>query len=189
MSKYTKIYKFYDSDDTGFEEYNIIGSDYKKLIEICCKYCKTLSLIITNPQSELFKKLETFEVKKSKNISFEYTHYDKRIGFIKYYKVTPELYNTIIDNTDEIFCWINGWGFSNPEDPTFYREDGSVLFTSTIHDGECTLMVKNEDVSEIVSDPNWLLAKENIQLEDINQGMIQSIGTKRHMQSVDGSLS
>lgn len=156
MKSLVKIYKFYDTDITGLKEYTIIGEDYKNLMKVCCKYCTTLSVIVTNTNSDFLKKLEKYAIEKSENISFEFTHYGEISGKIKYYKVSPELYQTIITNTNDMFCWINAWDCENPEDPTFYREDGSVFFTSTIHEGECTLFVKNEDVSKIVNNPNWL---------------------------------
>ena len=156
MKSFSKIYKFYDTDITGLKEYNIIGEDYKNLIKMCCKYCTTLSLIATNANSHLLKELEIYEIEKSEKISFNFNHYGEISDKIKYYSVSPELYRTIIKNTNDIFCWINGWNFENPEDPTFYREDGSVFFTSTIHEGTCTLFVKGEDVSKIVNNSNWV---------------------------------
>ena len=160
MKIFTKIYKFYDTDSMGIEEYNIMGEDYKNLIEVCCKYCTTLSLIVTNEKFDLLDKLKIYETQKSPKISFDFPHYKKTSIMIKYYNVCPELCHIIISNTSDIFCWINGWGFENPEDPTFYREDGSVFFTSTIHEGECTLIVKDEDVSTIVSDNHWITQDE-----------------------------
>lgn len=156
MKDFTKIYKFYDTDPMGVEEYNIEGQEYINLIEVCCRYCKTLSLIVTNNNSELLHKLKKFETHKSPKISFGFPHYENTSIIIKYYNVCPELCDIITSNTSDIFCWINGWGFKNPEDPTFYREDGSVFFTSTIHEGECTLIVNDEDVSTILYNNHWV---------------------------------
>ncbi|MBE6625537.1 MAG: hypothetical protein E7622_07885 [Ruminococcaceae bacterium] len=59
--------------------------------------------------------------------------------------------------TDSIFKWIDGWGFKNPEDPCFYRDDGSAFFTSVIHEGVVKLTPReNEDVSKIISNPLWI---------------------------------
>lgn len=156
MNKSTRIYKFYDTDDLGMGEYDVAGADYVKLIEACCKHCTFFSLVITNPDSAILEKLQPFEISKSDVIKFEFDHYEKSSVTVKYYKVSSALCKTILSQTNSIFCWINGWGFSNPEDPTFYRDDGSVFFTSTIHEGECTLMVQDEDVFDIVSDERWV---------------------------------
>ena len=127
MNTLKKTYKFYDTDILGLEEHDIVGIEYKNLIEVCCKYCTTFSVIATNKNSVLLKKLQKYETKKNPKISFEFEHYTKECLEIKYYNVTSELYKTLIENTNNIFCWINGWNFANPEDPTFYREDGSVF--------------------------------------------------------------
>lgn len=145
MSDY-RIYKFFDSDTSGTNELDICGNDYEKLIEMCCKYCAFFSLIITDPKSLLLEKLEEFQISHNDMISYNFEHYDKNSVIIQYYRVSSDLCNIILENTESIFSWINGWGYNNPEDPTFYREDGSVFFTSTIHEGECTLYLRNEPI-------------------------------------------
>jgi len=69
----------------------------------------------------------------------------------------PELCELLLKITDSIFKWIDGWGFKNPEDPCFYRDDGSAFFTSVIHEGVVKLTPReNEDVSKIISNPLWI---------------------------------
>lgn len=151
-----KKYKFYDTDILGEKEYDICGRDYKELIHICCKYSSTMSLIITNQNSDLLGKIKEYQITKNNNITFSFNHYDKNSTTIQYYQVCPQLCKILLNQTNSIFDWINGWGFSNPEDPTFYRQDGSVFFTSTIHDGECTLFVRDdENVENILSNTLW----------------------------------
>lgn len=41
-----KEYVFYDTDMRGEADYDICGSDYEKLIDVCCQYGCTLSLMI-----------------------------------------------------------------------------------------------------------------------------------------------
>ncbi len=183
MKDFSKIYKFYDTDVEGLEDYDIAGEDYRTLIEICCKYCTTFSLIATNKNSELLEKLKIYEVEKNEKITHVFTHYGNGYIPVKYYKVSSALCQTILSNTKNIRSWINGWGLTNPEDPTFYREDGSVFFTSTIHEGECTLMIKDEDVSEIISDPRWnLLPEECLRDESLNTTLTRWYNT------ADGSV-
>jgi hypothetical protein len=115
----------------------------------------------------LLKKIENFKISKNDNITFQFEHYRNSEFEIKYYRVCDDLIDIITSNTNNMFCWINGWGYSNPEDPTFYREDGSVFFTSTIHNGVCKFIVdeSKEDISEIILDKRWIL------LEDTGDGM------------------
>ena len=77
-------------------------------------------------------------------------------SYFNYYRVCDKLCDILLKTTNHIFSWLNGWGYENPEDPTFYREDGSLFFTSTIHEGECTLFVRDEDVSEILANKLWI---------------------------------
>ena len=51
MKENFKIYNFFDTDDMGFEEYDIVGKEYELLIKTCCKYCDVVSFTITNPNS------------------------------------------------------------------------------------------------------------------------------------------
>ena len=154
-----KTYIFYDTDLYGQSEYNICQDEYKELIRTLCKYSTTFSVLKTNPNTEssdMFNKLKNFEIEKSADITHKFSHYREKTTKVFYYRVCPELCEIILQNTDNIFCWIDGWDYKNPEDPTFYRENGSILFTSTIHDGECALFVENENFENILSNKLWL---------------------------------
>ena len=51
---------------------------------------------------------------------------------------------------------MNCWGLKNPEDPAFYRKDGTPFFSTTIHEGYFTINAdENEDISEILSKRDW----------------------------------
>ena len=154
MKNNFEIYNFYDTDDMGFEEYDITGKEYESLIRACCKYCVVLSFRITKPNVKALIELEKFRIKKPDNITFEFVHYGKGAN-VHYFRICDEVCNILLNTTNNIFSWITGWGYENPDDPTFYREDGSVFFTSTIHDGECTLFIRDEDVSEILANKLW----------------------------------
>ena len=158
-------YVFRDTDITGFEEYDIVGDDYKTLIDTCCKYCTVMSLYITDLHLNGLEKLEKFRIPKRDNIKFVYKHYwgdPLYYQKVRYYRVCPESKKLLIEISDSIFKWLNGWGNNNPDDPTFYREDGSVFFTSTIHEGLCVLIPKeNEDVSKVLTNSNWKRMQDN----------------------------
>ena len=57
-----KEYVFYDTDMRGEADYDICGSDYEKLIDVCCQYGCTLSLMIANRHTKLVKHLEAFRM-------------------------------------------------------------------------------------------------------------------------------
>ena len=156
------ILMFHDWNPVSNEEYDISGTEYCDLIEICCRYSSTVSFIIKNKDEPVCLLLEKFRIEKPKNINYHFKNYglgeltNEEIGVL-YYRVCPELNELMINDCDSFFEWINGWGYNNPEDPTFYREDGSVFLTSTIHEGEIKLTAnEKEDVSLFVNDERWI---------------------------------
>ena len=155
-------YVFYDTDVTGKEEYDIGGQDYATLIKICCKYCSTLSFRVSHTDTSFVEKLERFAVNRNNELHNVYEHYygnnpkDNELIEIRYYKVNKELEEFLLSASNSVFDWIYGWGHTNPEDLAFYREDGSLFFYSTAHEGVCVLTPNaNETVDEIVSNGLW----------------------------------
>lgn len=153
-------YKFYDTDKFGINEYDISGNEYVELIHTCCKYCKTMSLRAACDNVSHLRELSNYRTNDIAFIPDAYRHYDishNKPENIYYYNVCSELCELMLSISDSIFKWIYGWGYTNPEDPVFYRHDGSVFFSSIIHEGECTLIPRDdEDVNKIISSGNWI---------------------------------
>lgn len=156
-----KIYKFFDwsltDDESGLDE-----EAYQKLIKFCCDICEVVSFVIIEPSicsKKIQESLGKFSIPHPQNITYKFHYYDingEWLGFspVYYYRVCPELCQLLLNSATGIFDWV---GYTYPEDPTFYRSDGSVFFTSTTHEGILTLMPReNEDVSDIISCENWL---------------------------------
>lgn len=144
-----KIYKYYNYDIydlTSEEEYDLKGEEYRKFIELCCKINHTLSFSIGNPNicsQEIQRKLEKYEIA-CPNHNLD----------IHYYQICSELCELLLDSVSSIFSWI---GYIMPEDITFYRLDGSIFLKTSIHEGELTLMPRdNEDVFSIISNKHWI---------------------------------
>ena len=149
-------YVFYDTDIEGNEEYDIRGASYELLMRTCCRYSSVLYLKYLAPNMQVYDKLKEFEIEKPQNIPDDPGVYmpfcDKR-----YYRVCPELCDALLRTANGIFEWLDGWGFHNPDDPVFYRSDGTVFFASEIHEGVCVLAPKeNEDVTEVLSSVEWV---------------------------------
>ena len=166
-----KQYNFYDTDPLGYEEYDILGEDYFKLLAVCFSYCDTLSLLfdLRDVKSALlFQDLEEYRLPVTEDIKRLYAHYGVFDGDvlgnyeIRHYRLSNEVKEKIIGVTDSIFKWIYGWGCSNPEDPAFFRKDGSVFFQSLIHEGVCSLFPQDEEkVDHIICGKKWNEVKEN----------------------------
>ena len=159
-------YIFYNTDLTGHEEYDISGEQYHALLEACFKYSDSFSIILSSSCKADLSKWENYRIPVEAYAKAVYSHYgdintgtgDKIRDYeIRQYTLCPELCHLISQHTDTLFSWICGWGFDNPDDPAFFREDGSVFFNSTIHEGECVLYLKaNETLSRSLLDNKWI---------------------------------
>ena len=178
-----KTFCFYDSDwfygGNGDVKNHIQGVEFRKLLEACFRYCSYVALSISAKSEERFKKLlSPFEIAVPEAIAqdvypqaYEACRWGRTkdgksfpeivsISNIRFYRACPDLLNVLYSISDSLFTWLDGWGFCNPENPTFYRSDGSVFFSSVIHEGECTLHVHDdEDVSEVIKNPLWIEKK------------------------------
>ena len=123
-------YIFLDTDIYGQKEYDIRDNEYEELIYLCCKYCKIFSMVITNPSNTVVDQLMPYQTSAPNKVLLSFPDYDDQKASIVYYRVCSEVREILTKAVGGIFEWIDGWGFTNPNDPTFYREDGSVFFTS-----------------------------------------------------------
>ena len=158
-------YIFFDRDYYANDgHFDICGNDFKSLLNVCFQYSTTFSLILGNSDIT------------HQNMLSPYMLYTESIAAISnfdgkrlYYKACPETKESLLKITDHLFNMLYGWGYNNPENPTFYRSDGSIFFSSIIHEGECRLFPRaNEDVSSIISIGNWLDASTLPKWEDVH---------------------
>lgn len=165
-----KTYYFYDTDILGNEEYNLEGEQYQTFLDICFAYCATMSFRVCNYLTdpvELPPELEKYRIPVTENvIDVYYQHYGHRKSCytdtagtyeIRHYALCARSKEIIRNIAPDLFSWVCGMGYHNPDDPAFYRADGSVFFWSVIHEGKCALQVNdNEDVRAIISNPLWI---------------------------------
>ncbi len=155
------MYKFFDTDDTGFMEYDISGATYRNFLDECFQYCSTISFYLWNENVSIPKDLDKYRIENLPQTKIVYSHYNSSLqdhsGKIYSYKLSPELYNFLTSRVESLFQWICGWGYNNPDDPAFYRADGTVFFSSIIHEGECSLFPRREeDVTKILEQKGWV---------------------------------
>lgn len=162
------MYKFYDSDSTGKQEFDIVGLEYQDLLRTCFKYCSSFSVIIRLDNAEAIKTCQTLEpyrIELTPSVQKVYEHYGSvppktqsiYINYeIRHYKLLSNSLKILNSIADSVFKWTCAWGYNNPDDLAFFRDDGSVFFSSIIHEGECTLMPRsNEDITTILNNENW----------------------------------
>lgn len=149
-----KYYVFNDTDSYGNAEYDITGEEYLNLMRKCCECTKSFSLYHKDFNTRIYKELEPYKIK-SEIINKNDYQGNNYIEEIAYYSVCSETFDIITTQVKAIFNWIRGWGYNNPEDPTFYRENGTVFLDSSIHNGVVRMFPINEDVSEIIKNELW----------------------------------
>lgn len=151
-------FTYYDSDIfTGEGDFDITGSNYEELLNLCFKYSDVMSFLIYDSNTSYLKDLEKFKIRRPQSIigSFEE---QRTIENYQYYKVCEGLKTLMRTISGSIFQFIHAWGYTNPEDPTFYRADGSVFFYLIGHEGECSFLPRdNEDISKILSMGHWVV--------------------------------
>lgn len=149
-------YQFRDTDPSGHAEYNIDGEEYITLLKTCIQYCRYLSFRIMNERTFLPPGLVEHMTETTPKISRLYTRSCRSAGRIVTVVVYPELIEDMVQIAKGVFDWITGWGFQNPEDFAFIREDGSLFFHSRIHEGLCWLEPRDgENVESIIADHHW----------------------------------
>lgn len=141
------------------DECDISGEKYTELLKICFKYSSTFSFIIFGENkykvlNGIPEALSPYEIEIEDYVVDNYRGYSRKIT--KHYKVCPEIFDIVLGMNDSIFKWINNYCYSKPEDIAFFREDGSVFLSSSIHNGECSLFPrKDEDISSLLELDNW----------------------------------
>lgn len=141
-------------DDGSQNGADICGKRYKNLIDICFSYSKYFTLLFKKPYNK-FSDMEPYKIEVQKP--------DDILGFIsseyferRFYSCDEETKEYMLNITDNFFDLVNWVGDNMPEDPIFYREDGTAFFWSMTHEGICVLSNRsNEEVMSVVSYHNW----------------------------------
>lgn len=168
-------YILYD-DETYNDETVFTGDDHRTLLEICCRHSSFFACCY--PVDEKISGedlLAPFQITVPDSIPQDILPHlpycikggkEYPMRYYKFYRVCPELCDQLANITDSVYSWINAWGYHNPEDLYFYREDGSLFFEAIVHEGECTLYPREgEDISKLLTLGNWVKAdRENAPL-------------------------
>lgn len=150
---------FLGSSDDEWTEDDLTGKDYQLFLDICFRYCSTVSFILSQGWHAPFgdaiipAELEKYRIPATRKVEAVYCMASEAHHF----RLCKESQEIIRNMSSSIFSWTCDQTHRNPEDLAFFREDESVFFESVIHEGECYLRVRDdEDVSALVSDPRWI---------------------------------
>lgn len=163
MRERYEFYAFSDHSDDPYEEYTIKDGELVSLFELCAKYSKIVALSFLPGDEKILARLSTYALDESETGIFQ--KQQRIVGEIyidgtrlteKYYHVGPGFLQTLLEISEYDLFTLAHFGNSKPENPAFYRADGSIFFDSIIHDGKCYLFPRaGEDVSAVVSHPGW----------------------------------
>lgn len=156
-----KKYCFLDRDEDHYEsdeEFDIAGEEYSNLLSCAMQYCTYFSLdypdgmlppVSLKPHIHIVKNIDDY--KKSWEKCRACNWYDVRI----FYRYNAETQQMLKEMSDSIFKF-SYYFYGSPENPTFYREDYSIFFSSVTHEGDSFLFPKeSEDVSVLLSNEHW----------------------------------
>ena len=159
------IYTFCQTDGAGFTNYDISENAYKTLLDICCKYAYSVAFHVSPLYKKDLSEILQYQIPVNDDIKKHYSPYklvnpkDPTAQYpyqIMHFVLTMQVKDFLYKQTDHLWGWTYSWGNQNPDDLCFFRKDNSILFSSTIHDGECRLYPKKgEDFSLVISSNNW----------------------------------
>ena len=156
----TENYYFYDTDETGTAEYDLCGDAYRDLMDLCGKYCATVSFL-DRTHDKKWEAIEAYRIPIPDYIPAVYRrHYalDDEAQIVQCFRVSDEVLRFLSDHADSVFERKNG-----VEDLAFFREDGTAFFTSIAHEGECILTPRNsEDVEALVRSGPWTMNRRRV---------------------------
>lgn len=156
------FYSYFARDyflNTG--NYPLAGTHYKCLLQHCFCFSAYVSFSITDPNSEAALEIKRWKVKETDGFPAK-----KNINSESVYYACEEIYSVMLSWADDLFDLCTTKNHVFPEDPAFYRSDGSVFFDSIIHEGECSLYPRNsEDISKVLAHGHWLYMNDKGQPE------------------------
>ena len=184
-------YVFKDTSYGDYAELDLSGNDFVNFVKTCAKYCTAFSLRISDLDTEIPSELKKLAIPFNKSVKETvdklfggYYCYDEILDYpeiiselgldklsldkcVSFYKITDESLTALLSVVYSLYEYLWESNFKCPEDLTFYREDGSVFFTSTTHEGECELTVRDgEDVSDIILKNQWMYVGNDGELYD-----------------------
>ena len=167
---YNKMnYYFYDTDLMGQDDYDIRGESYRELIDVCCRFSTSFSLALWDKNSPVALALKEYEIKERETLHPYYRFWSKQKNgwsayVVCYYRVCEETCQILKDITESVFDWCQRKEVPGGEDPSFYREDGSIFFSSEIHDGFLHLApLESESPFDRISPEHWTKERREIQ--------------------------
>ena len=138
-------------------EFPLSGEHYKELLRCCFQYSAYVSFLRVRPNHPFAGVLKKWEVRNVPQLDSSACD----LGLRNVYFACEDLHRAMESWTDDLFSLYTMCEHQFPEDPVFFRSDGSVFFESTIHEGECSISPRSgEDVASVLAYGHWLYVGE-----------------------------
>lgn len=148
--KYTFFGRDYFSNSGAFD---FTPDHYSTLLKRCSQYTTYFSLQIHGEHTLFQRELRKWEIEKP---DFPYqgeSHPENR----HYYRLCPESFELLSRITDNFFEFDYTCEHPYPEDPAFYRSDGTVFMDVIAHEWECNIYpLPEENVDDVLAFGHWL---------------------------------
>lgn len=150
-----KQYSFFSRDYFNNSGYFPISEEhYLSVLQHCFRYGKYLSLIVYRDNSPFVEELEQWSVPPFQTECLN--HQDMRRFYVACAQVQKIISAYNLLDYDEIFRE------NYPEDPVFFRADGSVFFECIVHEGEYHFYPQgDEDIANILKFGHWMPMDEH----------------------------
>ena len=133
------------------------GDYYENLIGFCASRCSFFTLVKVTDISQFCREFDAYEIDRPEHYpklksKYIYSGFE---SYNVYYRVCPGSISVLLQ-IGSVFSYLwDNISLKPPEDLTFYRSDGRVLFSSVTHEGECTLYLDDNEGTDIVSNCLW----------------------------------
>ena len=132
---------------------NPTGAEYESLVEFCCSASVEMILVVREPRTEGDPSLRQTLADLSPHL-IRITQTSEWPGTILYedeadvyrYRVSPSLQLELERMASSLFDWVHP---DVPEDPCFFREDGSVLLVTTSHERDAYLLLTDDEYTTV----------------------------------------
>lgn len=147
-------YLFYATDYfTNLGEYDFTPEHYCALLKCCVQYSWCFSLEFNGEKPRFAKELAVWQIK---NPNFPYQG-ENQPENRKYYRVCAESAAFLVQIANSFFDFDYHRNNQYPEDPIFYRKDGTPFLNVIAHEGECNLYpFPGEEVSDVLAFGHWI---------------------------------
>jgi hypothetical protein len=129
------------------------GTAYAELVAFCCSLASKMILVVRDAErspdpriEERLMGLQEFRIETRRAREWPGTVLFDHDAMVYWHRVTPSLEAALLSQSSHLFEWVHP---AAPEDPCFFRADGSVLLVTTSHEADAYLILSESEFSRL----------------------------------------